>query len=179
MRGLASLEYARALDVAGGDGRLSKELLLELFGAVDLFDRCKVALAKVGQLKALLPKLKRVDEATMQDYQFKERYNLVMMCWCCGYLDNDELIAFLIKAQAQLVRGFKRTTRNQQPVAYIVVLDNLAEEGEGTVWVDDQRVREESTFKSIFDNAGLTVWDQTEPEVLVDADYPVKMWALA
>ena len=77
------------------------------------------------------------------------------------------------------MRGFKRITRNQQPVAYIVVLDNLAEEGEGTVWVDDQRVREESTFKSIFDNAGLAVWDQTEPEVLVDADYPVKMWALA
>ena len=92
---------------------------------------------------------------------------------------DDELIDFLIKAQAALVRGFKRTTRKHQPVAYIVVLDNLAEEGEGTVWVDDQRVREESTFKSIFDNAGLTVWDQTEPEVLVDADYPVKMWALA
>ena len=179
MRGLASLEYARALDVAGGDGRLSKELLLELFDAVDLFDRCKVALAKVSQFKALLPKLKHVDEATMQEYQFKERYNLIMMCWCCGYPDDDELIAFLKRAQAQLVRGFKRITRNQQPVAYIVVLDNLADEGEGTVWKNEQRIREESTFKRIFDEAGLVVWDETEPEVLVDEDYPVKMWVLA
>ena len=62
---LPELEHARALDVAGGDGRVAKEVLVELFDKVDLFDRCPVALALVNAVKAVLPKLQHVEQATM------------------------------------------------------------------------------------------------------------------
>ena len=98
LAGLDSLKYARALDVAGGDGRVVKELLLGLFEAVDLFDHCPKALNKVEQLKALFPKLEHVKRAKMQEYKFKEKYSLILMCWCSGYLNDEELAVFLIRA---------------------------------------------------------------------------------
>ena len=39
----------RALDVAGGDGRFTKDLLLERFDKVDLFDVCPTACRKAKQ----------------------------------------------------------------------------------------------------------------------------------
>ena len=110
---LPKLEYARALDVAGGDGRVAKEVLVEIFDKVDLFDRCPVALALVNAVKAVLPKLQHVEQATMQEYQFEEKYNLILMCWCSGYLDDEEFLIFLRKAQKNLVQAFKKTTRHQ------------------------------------------------------------------
>ena len=35
---LESLEYTRAIDVAGGDGRVTKECLCGLFPAIDLME---------------------------------------------------------------------------------------------------------------------------------------------
>jgi len=88
-------------------------VLVELFDKVDLFDRCPVALALVNAVKAVLPKLKHVKQATMQEYQFEEKYNLILMCWCSGYLDDEEFLIFLRKAQKNLVQAFKKTTRHQ------------------------------------------------------------------
>lgn len=95
---LDSLEYTRALDVAGGDGRVAKELLCDLFPAVDFFDQCQVAVDMVRQVKPLIPKLKHVDQETMEQYEFKEQYTLIMMSWCSGFIEDDDLIAFLLKA---------------------------------------------------------------------------------
>ena len=92
------MEYARALDVAGGDGRVVKELLCKLFREVDFFDHCLVAVGKARYLKLMTPQLKKVEQATMEGYQFNEQYNLILMSWCCGYLDDNELVAFLLKA---------------------------------------------------------------------------------
>ena len=39
----------RALDVAGGDGRLSKGLLLDQYNIVDLFDQCPIGVKKAKQ----------------------------------------------------------------------------------------------------------------------------------
>ena len=36
----------RALDAAGGDGRLSKDLLVGLYSRVDLFDKCPEAIKR-------------------------------------------------------------------------------------------------------------------------------------
>ena len=112
---LSTLEPTRALDVAGGDGRVSKGLLCGRYLAVDFFDQCPEAVKQVRQVKALFPSLSRVEEARMQLYEFKEEYSLIMMCWCSGYLKDEELIAFLTKAQKYLLSGGKRPTRLQLP----------------------------------------------------------------
>ena len=40
---IKSHKRERALDVAAGDGRLTKALLLDLYERTDLFDKCKKA----------------------------------------------------------------------------------------------------------------------------------------
>ena len=44
--GIVHRSLLRALDVAGGDGRLSAGLLLGPYGKVDLFDQCPVAIKR-------------------------------------------------------------------------------------------------------------------------------------
>ena len=48
LNSIEGLSLFRALDVAGGDGRFSKSLLIKHYDKVDLFDQCPtgVALAK-------------------------------------------------------------------------------------------------------------------------------------
>ena len=95
---LESLEYTRAIDVAGGDGRVTKECLCGLFPAIDLMDQCPKAINLVMQVKHFFPRLKNVKKSTMQDYEFKHEYNLILMNWCIGFLDDNELVTFLLKA---------------------------------------------------------------------------------
>ena len=40
------LNFKHALDVAGGDGRFSKGLLIQRFEKVDLFDQCPLAIKR-------------------------------------------------------------------------------------------------------------------------------------
>ena len=46
---VTDMKYTRALDVAGGDGRISKALLLKHFHKVDLFDQCPIAVEKAAK----------------------------------------------------------------------------------------------------------------------------------
>ena len=50
------------------------------------------------QVKHFFPRLKNVKKSKMQDYEFKHEYNLILMNWCIGFLDDDELVTFLLKA---------------------------------------------------------------------------------
>ena len=141
---LTSLGQTRALDVAGGDGRVTKALLHDDFEAVDMFDLDQKVVEKVDKERPLLPKLGRVDQATIQAYEFKKKYNLILMCWCSGYPEDDELIAFLSKAKKHLIPGIKGTRRKKGPVSFIVVLENVDDVGEGTRDRYGQLVRMES-----------------------------------
>ncbi len=44
------LEYHRALEVAAGDARLSRDLLRFRYRAIDCFDQCPVAVKKMERL---------------------------------------------------------------------------------------------------------------------------------
>ena len=132
----------------------------------------------VERARSNLPKLGHIDWASMQEYRFREKYNLIMLCWCSGYPEDDELRAFLKKAKQHLIPGVGQTSRKRGPVSFIVVMDNVDDVGEGTVRRHGQWVRKESQLKSIFSGAGLTIWKESEPKQLIECNYPVKMWAL-
>ena len=46
LKSIEGLTHFRALDVAGGDGRFSKSLLVKMYDVVDLFDRSKKGVLK-------------------------------------------------------------------------------------------------------------------------------------
>ena len=58
---LEHLDYGRALEVAAGDGMLTKDLLKNRFNAIDCFDHCIIAVRKLEELQRNCPSIERVD----------------------------------------------------------------------------------------------------------------------
>ena len=76
-----------------------------------------------------LPEMDLVDQATMQSYPWERQYTGVVLRWCTGYLDDQELVAFLKKASSSLKPSRARTTRYQGPGSFVLVFDNVLQEG--------------------------------------------------
>ena len=168
----------RALDVAGGDGRLSKSFLVEQYGKVDLFDQCPTAVQRAREALLRHSRFGYASLSTMQDFDWKFEYSGIFMIWVVGYLADSVLIAFLRKAKTKLIPGRFRTTRLEQPESFIVVLDNIAEEdNDGTV-VKGQRLRTEAKLESLFEQAGLLIHDKTGREGMPGDRCDVIAWAL-
>ena len=47
----------------------------------------------------------------MQGYNFRFKYDAIYLTWVIGYLDDDELKKFLIKAASNLKSNSNRQTR--------------------------------------------------------------------
>ena len=118
------LNLKRALDVAGGDGRFSKGLLIQRFDKVDLFDQCPLAIKRARV--ALQYHLDRcqIGQATMQSFKWKNMYSGIFLIWCLGYLSRREAVAFLRKAKERLIQPTHRISRLHPPQNFIFVLDN-------------------------------------------------------
>ena len=51
----------------------------------------------------------------MQGYHWEERYNLILLRWCVGYLGDEELEAFLRQAAQHLRIGERQPTEGAGP----------------------------------------------------------------
>lgn len=99
---LPSLHCERALEVAAGDGRVTNDLLIGRFTAIDCFDLCYESVKKLEQLQLAHHQIKKVDQAAMQSYYWEHTYSLILVRWCVGYLSDGEAVAFLKKARSYL-----------------------------------------------------------------------------
>ena len=85
----------RAVDVAGGDGRLSESLLVKQYKKVDLFDICPEAVKKATTKLEKCVQFGYTEVASMQTFKWRYYYGGIFMVWCAGYLDRLELVTFL------------------------------------------------------------------------------------
>jgi len=90
--------FVRALDVAGGDGRLAASAVFRPYQHVDLLEQCPIAVAKAQQLLKQQSNFGFIALDSMQDFHWPFSYSAVFMVWCTGYLGREQLIAFLRKA---------------------------------------------------------------------------------
>ena len=123
---LRALGYARskspagqALEVAAGDGRVTRDLLAHYFGRIDCFDQDMGAVKKLEKLQRRhADQIRKVDQCRMQAYCWDGAYDCIMVRWCSGYIADAELVSFLGEARAHLAKGG----------AHIIVLDNVTTE---------------------------------------------------
>ena len=123
----------RALDVAGGDGRLTQSLLVEQYLVTDLFDQCPQAIEKAKL--ALHGSIRKgyLEVASMQTFRWKFKYSGIYLVWCAGYLDDSQLVSFLRVAKTHLITDAGPLRRRSQPKSFIFVLDNLLNDYELSV----------------------------------------------
>ena len=86
---------ANAIDLGGGNGRVSKGVLLPWFKKVDLVEQSGPLLAGA---KKNVPKIRNFIHSGLQDFKFTRRYDCIWVQWVLCYLDDDELMEFLRKA---------------------------------------------------------------------------------
>ena len=93
----------------------------------------------------------------MEDFKWCYYYTGIFMVWVSGYLSNPMLVAFLKRAKAQLLdkKDSKRTRSSRS--SFIILLDNVLEEGEKKDPHKGQRFRTERQFNTIFAEADLIV----------------------
>ena len=113
----------------------------------------------------------------METYKFQEAYNCIFMRWVAGYLNDIEVVAFLLNAKGVLAKNKGRSTRSNI-TSYIFVLDNIADKKDGEKIWRGERVRFESSLEKLFKRAGLIIEKKspiTEPHKNLDLQM---LWAL-
>ena len=178
LSGMKNLQTKRALDVAGGDGRLAKNLLVKQFNKVDLFDRCPTA---IGIVRKELKKdiaFGYAEIANMEDFKWEFPYSAVFMVWVSGYLNNAALISFLRKAKLHLSMNGQMKRRKDAPSSFVFLLDNVLEDGTTKDPEKGQRFRTSGEYEVVFNEAGLVVHAQSEPTRMPLDFLNIKVWAL-
>ena len=101
------------------------------------------------------------------------------MRWCIGYLNRDEQLKFLKKAQEALANEPGRYTRQNGPASYIIVLDNvdLNIKREEPLVKKGQTIQNELYYQKLFEDAELVVHHEMKVE-LHEKYLAVKLWAL-
>ena len=72
----------------------------------------------------------------------------------------------------------RRATRQTIPRSFILVLDNLLEDGQLPFEDEGQTIRDQQTIERLFEQAGLRTHMQSEPIKLHSDFKPVMLWAL-
>ena len=148
-----------ALDVAAGDGRVSRDLLLPLYNHIDAFDQSHESVQELQKLQNTNSKLENIFTSTMENFDWQKKYGGIWLSWCVGYLNKKKLIEFLKKAQKHLLQPQRKTTRLKPQDSYIFVLDTVRGREYAEIKNNGQRVRWQRTLEDIFEEAGLVVKD--------------------
>lgn len=158
-----------ALDCGAGIGRITKRLLLPLFGVVDMVDVTEDFLVKARTY--LGEEGKRVRNyfcCGLQDFSPEpSSYDVIWIQWVIGHLTDQHLADFL-----------RRCKQGLRPNGIIVIKDNMAQEGVILDDVDSSVCRDLEVVHRIVRSAGLSLLAQERQENLPDEIYHVYSLAL-
>ena len=174
-------QYTRALEVACGDGRLTRDLLSKMYAEVDLFDQSEDAKKHAEENNIGNENVVLTDKYTMQAYEFPEmrKYSGIIARWCITYLSREEQLTFLKKAIAGLANEEEKYLMRRGPSSYIIILDNIEDDKtlEAVEVIDGHTIETEDYFRELFSEAGLTVFREESRQLNENYGKP-KMWAL-
>lgn len=164
-----------ALDCGSGIGRVTKNLLIRYFHEVDLLepvphflDAARVNLSPENLIVSDSHKAANFFCLPLQDFTPEaERYNCIWIQWCIGHLADDDLVAFLKRAEAGLKSG-----------GFFVLKENIARTGFVLDKEDKSVTRSDSYFKELFNQAGLHIYKMKNQKDFPEELFTVKLYAL-
>ncbi|GMF47425.1 unnamed protein product [Phytophthora fragariaefolia] len=168
-------ECRAAADCGAGIGRVSKLLLLPMFDHVDLVEQSPRLLRAVPQYlgadETLRARVRDLYCMGLQDFEpAPASYDLIWMQWVLVHLTDVDLVRYL-----------KRCKKALTPNGFIVVKENVFQTAEpyDLDRQDSSITRSAVYYKSIFQQAGLTLLAERRQRHFPEELYPVKMYALA
>lgn len=118
------------------------------------------------------------------------KYDVIWCQWCLQHLSDKDLVSFLIRSKASLLKSSTEAADTTSSTAVlngagiIVVKENvLRDETDGSekVWYDDEDhsiTRTSNAYERVFRQAGLVVLRTQLQLGLPEELFPVRMWAL-
>ena len=100
------------------------------------------------------------------------------MRYCIGYLEWDEVIAFLQKMSKFLHAKFDEKSKENKRESFIIVQDNVVAPDMKEDRIYGQMVRRENNFLRLFRDAGLHVRESTRLRKVHEEMMEVKIWVL-
>ncbi|CAH0514178.1 unnamed protein product [Peronospora belbahrii] len=164
-----------AVDCGAGIGRVSKHLLTLMFHHVDLVEQSPRLLQGVSQYfgpeKTLYARIRHLYCMGLQDFEpTKASYDLIWMQWVLVHLMDLDLVQYLRRCRKALT-----------PNGFIVIKENIFQTTEpyDIDRHDSSITRSTVYYKSLFQQAGLTLLAERVQRHFPEELYPVKMFALA
>ncbi|KAF4127687.1 AdoMet dependent proline di-methyltransferase [Phytophthora infestans] len=164
-----------AVDCGAGIGRVSKLLLLPMFDHVDMVEQSPRLLRGVSQYlgadETLCVRVRDLYCMGLQDFEpAPASYDLIWMQWVLVHLTDLDLVRYL-----------KRCKKALTPNGFIVIKENVFQTPEpyDLDRQDSSITRSAVYYKSIFQQAGLTLLAEQRQRHFPEELYPVIMYALA
>jgi protein N-terminal methyltransferase len=153
-------------------GRISKGLLLPLFGKVDLVEASSVQLEKAKSDLQSHANIGRFINSGLESFPpDKEYYDCIWIQWVVGYLPDDDLVDFLIRCKLAL-KPLKSSV--------IILKENVTRDARYFLDTEDNNViRSNSQFLSIFSRAGLVLTTSKYQREFPKELFPVCMYVLS
>lgn len=168
IEGIASIGRERALDCGAGIGRISKALLMPMFGTVDILEPVEHMVEQAK--KELDPsKLGHIYMTSMEKAVLPDNtYDLIVIQWAAIYLTDEHFISFLKVCKKAL-----------KPGGIIFFKENCSSDDTFLVDKDDSSLtRSDNHYKEIFKAAGVQLIDEKMQPNWPSDLMAVKMYAL-
>ncbi|CAG9784466.1 unnamed protein product [Diatraea saccharalis] len=153
-----------ALDCGAGIGRITKDLLIHHFEAVDVVEPDLKFINSIrefvgdGQLK-----IRRLYNVGLQEFIPENKYDIIWNQWVLGYLTDEDLVSYLIRCRDALA-----------PSGVIVVKENVTSTGKTEKDETDSSItRSLKQFIKIFKSASLKRIKQCKQTNFPNGIYPI------
>ncbi|KAI1433584.1 alpha-N-methyltransferase NTM1 [Xylaria sp. CBS 124048] len=163
----------RVLEGGAGIGRITTGLLLDLAETVDVIE----PVAKFTKALAEHEGVGKIFNVGLEDWRPDEsgdvRYDVIWNQWCVGYLNDAQLESYLSHCKSVLT-----VNDDGEVKGVIVVKDNISLNKEIFDEKDSSVIRQEDTFRRIFENAGLRIIRSELQHGMPDELFPIRTFAL-
>ncbi|KNC23665.1 Alpha N-terminal protein methyltransferase 1 [Lucilia cuprina] len=165
-----------ALDCGAGIGRVSKNLLMPMFGKVDMVEQDPTFAAKAkdyctadsGCTLGYPNRLGEIHNMGLQQFvPPAQKYDLVWSQWVLGHLTDDDLLAF-----------FRRIHMTLRPEGHFVLKENVTKTKEVVKDETDSSVtRPLKTYEMLLKQAGFRIVKMSQQKSFPKGLFPVYMIA--
>ncbi|EKE40360.1 hypothetical protein ENUP19_0240G0010 [Entamoeba nuttalli] len=150
------------LDLGGGVGRVTKDVLSRYYKHIDVADQCLVHVNKAKELKETLPSFNDAFVCDMQNLQLNKQYDCIWIQWSILYLRDDDLIDMLKKCKQHLKEG-----------GIIIIKENVGTDGFYWDRSDNSLMRTVEHMTHLFAQSGLQTL-----QIRKDLNYPTQFYPL-
>ncbi|KAG5671413.1 hypothetical protein PVAND_001611 [Polypedilum vanderplanki] len=159
----------RSLDCGSGIGRVTKNLLIHEFKKVDLLEQDERFCEKAREALSNTDQLGEIFNIGLQDFTENiPTWDVVWCQWCLLYLEDNDLVQFLIKISKCLNRN-----------GVIIIKENFTKSDEVIYDQEDASVtRTLHSFKEIVKKSNLRIIKEMKQNNFPKELFPVYMFAL-